>query len=158
MSSSIILASERQQMQSALQSFASALSKLTDEQVPAALDAVRQLNDLSEEMKDGLRVRAIQFLRSAGQRITDKGSLQTLIGGYRMTAIPTRSGLDPKKLEVALRRRGLDATAGMNPSITYKVDVDKVAALVDSGKLTQEDLTACQYDESFRVSVEPVDG
>lgn len=158
MSTSIILADERRVMQQALQTFSSAMSKLTDEQVPAALDMVKQLHELSEEMKDGLRARAIQFLRDVGQKVTDKGSLQTLIGGYRLTAVPTKTGLDPKKLEVALRRRGLDPTAGMNPTITYKVDIEKVAALMDSGKLTSDDIKTCQYDESFRVTVEPLDG
>lgn len=156
MPDSIVLKNEREQMQVTMRQFAAALGRLTDEQVPAALDVVRQLVDLSDEFKNTVRTRAIQLLQAAGTKVTDKGSLQVLIGGYKLTAIPTRTGLDPKKLETVLRRRGLDPTAGMNPTVTYKVDQQKVDKLVAEGKLTQGDLEAATYEESYRVMSEPM--
>ena len=44
----IVLADEKNKLFPALQSWATALSNLAPEQVPAALDMARQINNLSE--------------------------------------------------------------------------------------------------------------
>lgn len=150
----IVLAEKKSHLQAALQSFASALSSLTNEQVPAALEIARDLGKLAEETEAALKTRALLYLNMHGHQVTDKGSVQAEVGGFRLTAIPTRTGYDPKKLEAVLRRRGLTPEAGMNVTVTYKVDEAKVAGLFAAGKLTEHDLEASKYDKSYRLAIE----
>lgn len=152
--SSIVLSDTKQELQTALRSFASALANLTDDQIPAALELARDLGKLAEETESQLKTRCLLYLNVNGHQVTDKGSTQANVGGYRVTAIPTRTGLDPKKLEVVLRRKGLQPADAMDATVTYKVNQQKVDKLVADGGLTNADITSALYDKSFRLSVE----
>lgn len=152
--SNIVLADEKGKLFNALGSYASALSNLSDEQVPEAFEMTDKLGKLAEEVRDRLRSRLLKWVKETGATVTEKGSRANSIGGFRVSAIPTRTGIDPKKLEALLRRLALDPAVGMTPTITYAVNEEKVMALVESGRLTTEDLNNCRYSESFRIQVE----
>lgn len=155
--SDIVLA-EKKQMMTALHAFASALSNLTEEQVPDAFDTVDKMQKLSDEVREQLRTRLLLFLNVHGSTKGDKGTKEAESGGYLLQAIPTRTGIDPKKLEALLRRKRLDVESGMDATITFKVNEDKLARLVASGQLSEQDREACRYERAYRVSVQKPGG
>ena len=151
MSDAIVLADEKSKLFTALSGYATALSNLTPEQVPAAMDMTTQLKKLAEEVYDRLRDRILQTVRKEGQVVTEKGSMAMSTGGFKVSAIPTKTGTDPKKLEAKLRALGMEPSAHMDATVTYKVNQFKLGALLESGALK---LTDVAYDPSFRVQVE----
>lgn len=153
--SAIVLADEKQKLWGALQAYAAALSNLTDEQVPTAFGTADELQKLSEDVRSRLRDRLLLYLQVNGQKTTEKGSVAADVGGFTVTAIPTRTGIDPKKLETLLRRKGIDVEAGMDATVAYKVNPEKVAKLLESGRLHEQDREACLYDKAFRVKCAP---
>lgn len=152
--SNIVLADEKTKLFAVLQGYASVLSQLTEEQLPEAFEMTDKLEKLADEVRDRLRSRLLKWVKETGETVTEKGSKANTIGGFKVSAIPTRTGIDPKKLEALLRRLGLDPTAGMKPTITYAVDDEKVMQLIGAGRLTVEDVNNCKYAESFRIQVE----
>lgn len=148
--SNIVLADEKNKLFTALSSYATALANLTDEQVPQAFDMTDQLEDLAKEVRTRLRDRLLLYVQANGTKATDKGSMKAEAGGYRLVAIPTRTGIDPKKLEALLRRKGIDPAGVMDTTITYKVNLAKLST---TSCLTQTELDACLYDKAFRVEV-----
>lgn len=150
MSNAIVLADEKAKLFTALNSYANALANLSDEQVPAAFDMTDQLRDMAEEVRTRLRDRILLYVQAKGRQLTDKGSMTAESGGFKLTAIPTRTGIDPKKLEALLRRKGIDPAVAMDATITYKVNMGKLATC----SLTPGELTACSYDKAFRVQVD----
>lgn len=151
MSDAIVLADEKNKLMSTLAGFASALSSLTPEQVPAALDIAIGLKKLGEEVADRLRERLAETVAKDGEVYTDKGSKRASIGGWKVTVIPTKTGTDPKKLESKLRALGKDPANYMDATITYKVNIGKLSLLVQTGDLTLADVA---YSPDFRVGIE----
>lgn len=154
MSDAIVLADEKNKLFPALQGWATALSNLAPEQVPAALDMARQMKTLSEEVHNKLRDKLLEGIKVNGVRVTEKGSMQDTVGGFKVTAIPTRTGVDGKKLETLLRAKGLDPGIWMDQTISYKVNEGKLLQAAEKGKLTAADVESCRYDPAYRVQVE----
>lgn len=147
----IVLADEKNKLTTALQGWAAALAQLTPEQVPAALDMAVQFKKLGTEVYDRLRDRVLARVKANGSYVGEKGSMQDSVGGFKLSAIPTKSGTDPKKLEAKLRSLKLDPAVSMEATVSYKVDAAKLNKLVAEGTLSLEDVA---YDPSYRVSVE----
>ena len=150
----IVLADEKNKLFPALQSWATALSNLAPEQVPAALDMARQMKNLSEEVHDKLRDKLLEGVKKNGVVVTAKGSLQDTVGGFKVIAIPTRTGVDAKKFEAMLRAKKVEPSVHMDSTITLKFNQTKADQAVGAGVITQADLDSCKYDPAFRVSVE----
>lgn len=153
MSDSIVLANEKNTLMAALSTFAGVLGNLTPEQVPAAFEIADTMKGLSEEIRDRLRKRLLEEVQKNGEKVTDKGSMRSSIAGFKVSAIPTKTGVDPKKLEALLRRLRVDPTVAMDAKITYTVSDAKLMKAVEEGKLTTEDVAACRYDPSYRLDV-----
>lgn len=151
MSDAIVLADEKSKLFTALSGYATALSNLTPEQVPAAMDMTTQLKKLAEEVYGRLRDRILENVKANGQVVSEKGSMSMGVGGFKVSAIPTKTGTDPKKLEAKLRALGKDPSAHMDSTITYKVNIFKLGALIESGALALADVA---YDPAYRVMVE----
>jgi hypothetical protein len=151
MPDAIVLADEKTKLFAALSGYASALSNLTPEQVPAAIDMTLQLKKLAEEVYERLRDRLIKDTQEKGYKATDKGTMEQSIGGFKVRAIPTKTGTDPKKLEAKLRALGMQPENYMDATMALKVNAGKLALLVATKTLTLADVA---YDPSFRVQVE----
>ena len=151
MSDAIVLADEKNKLFTSLQGWATALSKLTPEQVPAALEIASSFKKLGVEVYDRLRDRVLEEVKKNGSVTSEKGSMAASVGGFKATAIPTKTGTDPKKLEAKLRALGMEPSVGMDAQITYLVNKEKLASLVAGGALTLADVA---YDPSYRVQVE----
>jgi hypothetical protein len=152
--SDIVLANEKSKLFTVLSGYANAISNLTDEQVPEAFEMTDNLKTLADEVRDRLRDRLLGWVQRAGEVVTEKGSMAGSTGGFKVTAIPTRTGVDPKKLEALLRRLKLDPVICMDQTVAYKVNNDKITTALIKGQLTVEDVASCNYDKSFRVQVE----
>lgn len=144
------LAVVRQDLQTTLQTFAQTLNTIQPDDIPAALQIVRKLEELGEELGDRFRNQLIERLKESGEKVTDKGSLRMEIGDRTVQAIPTRTGLDPKKVETALRRKGLDPSAYMDTTLTFKVNEAKLMA----AEFSLDELKQCAYTLAYRVTVE----
>lgn len=140
----------RQDLQTHLRQFAATLTTLRPDDIPVALEVVRQLESLGSEIGDRLRGMLIDRLKEFGVVETDKGTLRLDIGDKKVRAIPTRTGYDPKKVETALRRRGADPAAFMDTTLTFKVNTDKLK----NSPLTEDDLKGCEYTLNYRVTIE----
>jgi hypothetical protein len=143
----------RSELMRELQKFGQWLSEMTDAQLPEVLDFVTRLEKNIEGTRSILKERALLYLNVHGIAEGEKGTKAAQVGQYTVKAIPTRTGLDPKKLEKALRTKGIDPNVAMKPTVSYAVDPDKVAAMRVAGTLTEQDIEACQYDRSYRIDV-----
>ena len=152
--SAIVLADEKTKLFTALNSYANALAQLSNEQVPAAFDMTDQLKDLAEEVRARLRDRLLLLVQAQGRTITDKGSMTTETGGFKVTAIPTRTGIDPKKLEAMLRRKSIALEKVMDATLTYKTNDAKLQDALGTQLLTLAEVKSCEFDKAFRVKVE----
>ena len=132
----------------ALQAFGAALGEITNDDVPSAYEMVVKLEKMLEEARDLLKTRALLYLNVNGVKVTDGGTKAANLGGFVMRAVPMRTGVDPKKLEKAVRAKRLDPGSCMDATVTYKVNQAKLNALVERGDITEEDLKACAYDPS----------
>lgn len=143
---------------SAMQALARRLQNITHEEVPAAVDFFRQIRKMADGVSDNLTERAKLYLNVHGKQATEKGTLEAQVGGYLVRAIPTRTGLDSKKVEKLLRARNIDVVAGMDPETKWKVNSDKIQRMVGAGLLTESDVAALRYDSDYRVEVKRQDG
>lgn len=123
---------------------------------PAALASImfvarRVKNAMDKGIEPIAKTRIIHLLKERGNLVTDKGSRRLMIDGWTMFMKPTRSGLDPKKLEALIRAKGKDPANYMNTRIVYEVDEAKANKLVDKKIMTDDELESCKYDESWTV-------
>lgn len=151
--SDAIVPTVKKQLMATLVSIADQLANLPAEQVPAAVQLMANGKALFEEAYSRFRDRAITQLKENGSPVGEKGSLTQQLGTWTMTAIRTRSGFDPKKVEALLRRKGLDPAAWMRTTLTYAVDDEKLANLKARPDVTAADMEGCKYDESYRIEV-----
>lgn len=149
--SDIVLA--KTSVQSAMQMLAQALSNVDDSQLPAAIDFLNQLVKTVTDNNEVLRERALAYTRQYGAPVTDKGTLETQVGSHVLRAIPTRTGYDPKLVGPMLRGFKLQPEAGMDPTITYKVNPGKLEALVKAGTVDEDRMEECRYPLSYRLEV-----
>ena len=135
----------------AMQSLASWLSSVEPEQFGEALSLLKSLQSALENAEGTVKNRAVEMVRRDGTRETEKGTYGLTLGAYTIRAIPTRTGVDSKKLEAHLRGRQLEPTIAMDATMTYKVNEGKLVACVEQGKLTQAEVDACKADTSYRL-------
>lgn len=154
MSDAIVLADEQAKLFPVLRGWAHALSNLAPEQVPAAFDMALQFKKLGEDVYDNLRDKLLAAVKETGEKVTDKGSMKAMAGGFAIMAIPTKTGTDPKKFEALLRAKKLDPAIWMDSLITYKLNPTKMLRAVVSGMLSQDDVDSCAYPPAYRVQVE----
>ncbi len=125
------------------------------EQGAATHSVVAALASSLEDIKKALRDRMLDAIRTLGKRVTDKGTLLLTVDGWELEARPTRTGVDAKRLEAALRSRGVDPGKYMQATIGYKVDNTKLQYAISDGVLTVEEIGACSYEQDQSYSVQP---
>lgn len=132
----------------------------TARKVADAHDAARKVEDVAKQFAKAFRNKCLEAILAHGTRVTEKGTLELDLGnGLAQQAIPTKTGIDPEKLEGLLRAKGWVPERAMDPEISYKVNADKVAGLVHSGRITQGEREAIEYDLVYRVTkVQPLKG
>ncbi len=142
------------QLKAVLRQYAESLAALKDEELGPAVQFASSLGKLSEEVYDRLVERGLLYLNVHGESVGDKGTKRAEIGEYEVSAIPTRTGIDPRKLESALRAMGIPVEAAMVPTTSWAIDQNKLAALhINHPKFTQAILDNCKYDKSYRLQV-----
>lgn len=144
---------EGQKLKLALREFASTVGIVKDEQVPQALQILKEGQELFKGGYENMRERFLKLAKEQGTKVGDKGSMQLEMGGKVGVAVPTRSGYDPKLVEAMLRRRKLDPGTWMEMEITYGLDLFKLASAREQGLIDDADLEGCKYKPSYRVEV-----
>lgn len=117
---------------------------------------LKQLESAIQDIRGGVEDKVKTILLEQGEQTTEKGSRALTVNGITVTMRPTRTGIDSKKLERLLRIKGLKLTDYMDEqvTVTYKVNMSKVEMSTVAGKLTDDELEQCKYDESW--SLQPV--
>lgn len=138
-------------MLEAFSTMSDVLSTIKDEQLPDALVLVTQLERITGEYESMVKDRIRSYVQTRGERITEAGSMRAIAGDSALRIQPNRTGLDPKQIEALLTKKGIALTEGMDPEITYSVNVGKLKALVEAKKLSQADLDASHYELTYKV-------
>lgn len=112
---------------------------------------LKKVGDAIGDMKSGLEDKVKILLEQKGEQVTEKGSRSYTENGVTLTMRPTRTGLDPRKLEQLLRMKKLKLTEYMDEEVTvkYKVNQSKLDMQAAAKKLTDAELEQCKYDESW---------
>lgn len=145
----------KQGMQSAMQRFAVALTNLPVEDSPDVLQFLRRLETMAEDTKKIAHERILLYLTAKGETVGEKGSVMAELGGKKVTAIPTRSGTDPKKVAALLIAKGYRnyEKEFFSVKIAYEMRAEDLAALLANNTLTADEVAACAYDKNYRVDV-----
>jgi len=130
-------------------------NRLTYDIAPADAASVytqlKGIEDILTDMGKLARDRLLAYVKSEGTQVTEGGSLKASFGNFEVSAIVRSAGYDAKKVQVMLRSKGLDATAGCDTEIKYKPNPDKLEALVSTGKMTAQELKSCKADVEYRL-------
>ncbi len=118
----------------------------------AAMLVLRETkNTIEKGLEPVAKQRMIEMLKKDGQQTTDKGSMEAQVGGWKLSMSPTRTGIDPKKLEARLRSKQVDPAKYMRQTISYAIDEDKLNSLIDKRVMSNDELVDCRYEESWTV-------
>lgn len=147
-----IVATLKSKLVASLAEWTAGLTKLTKEEAPQVYQMAEQVKKLGEEVKDRARDLLVDEALS-GEKVTDKGTMQTTLGGSVVRAIPLKTGTDPTKLEQLLRAKGVDPGVAMDATISYKLNQEKLLVAVGAGVLTSAELAKCAYEPNYRVEV-----
>lgn len=134
-----------------LKGFAALLS--TDLQPNELAEVLSSIRHLSKGLSNGVepiaKKRLVTFLKETGDVITDKGTKEAIIGGWKIRMKPYRSGIDAKKLEALIRAKGRDPANYMTTEVSFSVSDLGLQKLQEKGIATEDELETCKYDESW---------
>jgi hypothetical protein len=130
------------------------LATLPPERYGEAMEFLSVMEKGVEGLRTTFGERVKEKVVAEGDKVTEKGTLEWSLNGYTIRATPTRTGVDPKKLEARLRGKGLKPDEHMTPTTTYKVSDVLLAALLATGKLTQQEVDDCRYELNYALRVE----
>jgi len=121
---------------------------------PAVLaEAYDRLTEVQKVVEDTIKVakdKMKELVKSTGTFVEGtKGSYEAVLGEYQYSIRPTRTGVDPKKLEALLRSKDKDPEVYMDPKVTYTVNEQKLGAALAKKVLTKAELETCMYEESY---------
>lgn len=129
------------------------LAALPPERYGEAMEFLSTMEKAVEGLRTTFGARVKDKVLEDGTKTTEKGTREWVMNGYLVRAIPTRTGVDAKKLEPKLRAKGLDPTVAMDATMAYKVSETKLAVAVSKGLITQEEVDSCKHDINYRLEV-----
>lgn len=125
-----------------------ASADLAPEELGKVLTATRYIEKtVKKGIEPALRTKIIALLKEQGEVTTEKGTRK--LGPLTMR--PHKSGVDSSRLEALLRAKEIKVEKYMLEVKTYKATDLGIQQLLSSGKITQEELTDCNYAESWTV-------
>jgi hypothetical protein len=128
---------------------------------PVLGGVMRALRQAKSNIEKGLepiaKQRLIAMVKEQGTAVTDKGTMEAIVEGWRFRMKPYRTGIDPKKLEKLIRAKGLNPDNYMSKVISYSFDETGANKLVDTKKMTADELESCHYEESWTVETPEAD-
>lgn len=127
------------------------ISTISEDEFGEALNLIKAVSSALEQSEGVIKQRAVEVVRARGVRETEKGTMSLTLGAYTVRAIPTRTGVDGKKLEAHLRAKGIDPSVAMDATVAWKLNDEKLAKAVASGVLTPKDMEACKHETSYRL-------
>lgn len=139
---------------SVIRELASTISDLALPDVAPVHDHLATMIKAMEQLKDLMEARVIEAVRRDGQQVSEKGSMSMLAGNTELRIQPTRTGLDPKRLEAKLRAKGIEPGKFMRQKVTFEIDPVKVKGL--SSVLSDAEVKSCMYDLNYRAIIKEV--
>jgi len=137
-----------------MQDLAAELSTVTPDRYGPAYQFIGAIKSMAEAAIDTFGSRVKNHVLEHGEQVTDKGTRKLVADGWALSAIPTRTGVDPKKLEARLRMKGFNPADYMDMKITYAVSETKLGKALASEVVTQSEIESCRYDLTYRLQVE----
>ena len=138
-------------MSQVAQSLSSPLPPLELSKVMTLLKDVEQLH---KDLSSAAKKQAIALLEKEGKQTTEKGSRELTVDSVVLSMRPTRTGLDPKKVEARIRAKGLEPDGFMTATVSYSLKDDTAVSLVAKKVVSQDELETLNYDKSW--AVQPV--
>lgn len=135
---------------SALSQVALAIQENTPPEAVATIyEGLSNWGGALERVQKMVKERLLTLAVSQGRVATEKGTRRLQVGGWELEARVHRSGLDPKRVEGLLRAKGLPVEQYMDPTISYKVNENRLEGGVNLGKLTADEVESCRYELNY---------
>ncbi len=131
---------------------------LLSKKLPAPIlgQVFAMVNKWQKLIKDNYRERAreqiIELLKDQGTPDPETTKITLEAGSIVLSMHANRTGTDPAALQKLLRAKEMDPASWMTPTISYKVDQDKLELLIAKKKLTKAEVESCAYSESWVVN------
>lgn len=144
-------------VKTALQAYAQTLSNLPDHRMLEALDFLKKLEKMSEDVKKTLSTRAIERVKAQGTQVSDAGSMEATVEGQTWRIIPVgKTRPEVKKVAALLIAKGHH---DVNRFFTSETEVvctkNDLDILVNSlGLLTEEEAKTCLPKRSYRIEID----
>lgn len=131
----------KKQYLSIMQQLSQALTVAKEpEQLAVLADVLAVVQEDVEALKDGVRMRVLAALEKEGEVVGDNGTRVLERGGWKLEARRTGGGMDPKKVEGALRAKSIDPSKYMQPEVTFSVEPALLEKARLDGVFTQDEL------------------
>jgi hypothetical protein len=148
------LVDQRRSTQEALSELAEFLANVEESAIPEARRLVSFVEKWGEETRRRVDQRVLMYLSVHGEKVTENGTKEAVLGGHRIRAIPTRGGLDVERLKALLVSKGVkEPEKYFEKVVTYKPTKTTLDVLVSTGVLTEEEAQSVCKDTSYRVEV-----
>ncbi len=146
---------------SALEGIANLIGGAIDPEIlPLIQDYVNKTTKIAGAIQDNVKQKVKAYVVKHGQALGENGSLQTMIGGFRMALHRTGGGYDEAKVKALIlgkpkfvqgKKVERDLESFCQAEVTYRVDYDKVQQLIGKNILTQEELEECRGVHGYSV-------
>lgn len=113
--------------------------------------SILETHAITSKYAELVKKRVREIVEKHGQRIPGKQSMSLTCGLYSQEIRPCGGGLDSKLLVPLLNDKGMPLIHGMDPTVTYKPNKDKLESLVAGGQLTREELAKCSKPKGWAV-------
>lgn len=134
----------QQRMQTLLKDIATILDTAAPEKLAETLTTVKEVVKALDYSIESAQDRLITHVLAAGEPVPEtKGTFEW--NGVKVR--PTRTTLDPKKVEGLLRAKNLDVNLYMDKKLTYVVNETRVKEVLNEGE--QE---SCRYELKYQLS------
>lgn len=117
----------------------------------AQLDTtMRPISKAIEACHKLVKDRLLAAVKATGKPFNENGSLEAQLPGFRLQAWRNAPKLDAGKVFALAGGKGILPNAiGTPREVEYDLDESKVKALVEEGKISQEELDSCKTSERW---------
>jgi hypothetical protein len=115
------LLSAREDVLHAFRKLAGVAPTLDEEDTFDLWDMARELEEVTEELVKNARAKMLKLVQTKGVQIPDGKGLQLVINGRRVECRRSRDGLDAKKVQAWLAKKGEAPERALAEKVTYAI-------------------------------------
>lgn len=111
------------------------------------------LDDKLKRMSGMVKTELKLHIQAHGTPVGDKGSKELEVAGYKypLRSMVAAGTLDDRKVEAKLRAKGISVESGMNATVSYRANREKLRLLSGEGRgvWTPQDFKDCEVDQKW---------